>query len=517
MMVYQRVHLVGEVIGKYHILELLGEGAMGSVYRALDIENSQNVALKIPDPRFLEKSDFGRLFLREAQAMSLLRHPGIARIYTFVEHEQMPLLVMEYVEGNSLANVLARQECIALNEAIGYGLQICDAIGYAHGRGVIHRDLKPSNILITPHGAIKLVDFGISKILSGGVHQETLTFVGTPLYMSPEQCGEGVLDLRTDIYSIGVILYEMLLGKPPFTGDSPAEIIRAHLLDTPKFPKDGSRQVPGKIIKIIRKMLAKEPDDRYATAEDVAADLHLYQEKQTRALAKRAGPSPRILCHVPQQTLEQAVVSALNSTACNYEIVAQAGDLLSQVEQTSVDAVILGAEPGDGKVFTIAKQVREKTRNSRLQVILLNTGISKGDVQKAFQSGISRIIAEPYNPSVLVSKLEAIFPAAESAIESRRFFRKTISGTVRIHIESEIADISEGGMRILTNIPLKTGEIVKFDSDVLHPLGIGERSGKVVWIANSEETDPFLYQAGIDFIAFSDMERMRLRKWILRR
>jgi DNA-binding response OmpR family regulator len=153
--------------------------------------------------------------------------------------------------------------------------------------------------------------------------------------------------------------------------------------------------------------------------------------------------------------------------------------------------------------------------NQELHIILVNSGISRDEVQKALRSGITDIVAEPFNPSILVSKIEGLISGGHKTVESRRFFRKSVSGTVRMRVDSEIMDISEDGMKIHTNMSLKTGEVVTFELDQFRMLGFGEKSGKVVWISANDKIDSFLYQAGINFLDVSYEERRRLRKWIL--
>jgi DNA-binding response OmpR family regulator/predicted Ser/Thr protein kinase len=513
-MVLQHAQLLGEKIGRFQVLELLGHGAMASVYHALDTEKQEDVALKIPDTRFVEKEDFINRFIREARAMALLQHHGIVGIQGIEQHERIPLLVMEYVEGESLEQILAKKSRLGLDEAVEYMLQICDAVAYAHEQGVIHRDLKPSNLLINETGRLLIADFGISKIISTNAREETLTFVGTPIYMSPEQCGEGVLDSRTDLYSLGVIFYEMLLGKPPFCGGTPAEIIKGHLLETPKFPKEAGSTLHPKIVKIIRKLLAKNPQNRYGGARELAADLISFKEKRHSQFQAPAEP-PLILCHLVQRMLAGAVTSTLESIYCSFEMIGRAGDLIERIEEDTVDAVVLGAEPGDTRIFTVAERVRKKSRNRKLQIILINSDISREEVKKAFECGINDIIAEPFNPSILMEKLENILPLRRPTPESRKHFRAPLSGPLTMRVDCELVDISEGGIRIMTNVPLKTGEIITFEIEQLRMLDFVTKSGQVMWISTNESNDSYFYQAGISFINLTERERTRLRKWIL--
>jgi serine/threonine protein kinase len=490
------------------------------VYRAFDTELERDVALKIPHSRCAERPNFAERFNREARALAKLHHPNIVQIYSVGEYEGIPFLAMEYVDGISLAQILADRGRMEVDEAVEYILQVCEAIECAHQRGVVHRDLKPSNILVASSGRVLVADFGISKMVSGNTNEDTLTFVGTPIYMSPEQCGEGILDQRTDIYSLGIIFYEMIVDRPPFEGESPAEIIKSHLMETPRFPSEQEVRLSPKIINIIRKMLAKNPDQRYLDARALIHDLELWKNEPRVAQASSAASvkpgetAPSVLCYIPQKILYGAVVSALKNIQHQMVAVSNSVELLEKLSSLNAKMVIISHEPGKTSVFRLTEKIREKHTNSQVQLILLSHGISREEVEAAFHSGINDIIAEPFDPSILVSKLESVLVGEQRSIESRRFFRKAISGKITVNIESEVLDISEGGMRISTNMALKIGEIVRFELPLFRELGFGDKAGRVVWISKSDSNDRFAFQTGIDFVDVSRTERDRLRKWI---
>jgi serine/threonine protein kinase len=424
------------------------------------------------------------------------------------------------VQGASLSKILADRGRIEIDEALEYILQICDAMECAHEADVVHRDIKPGNILVESSGRVLVADFGISKILTGDTCDDTLTFIGTPIYMSPEQCGEGQLDQRTDIYSLGVIFYEMIVGRPPFDGDTPAEIIKSHLLETPGFPTENGRALPPNIVKILRKMLSKDPEQRYPDVGALRRELEMWKKW---ADAKSAGAvqdtmvnetSPIVLTLVPQKILLGAVMSALKNIDHRMVVVSNSTELMSKLSNLPVKMIILSHEPGKNGVFKVAERMKESGKIADIQVMLLSHGISRGEVETAFVSGINDIIAEPFDPSVLTSKLESSLVGELRSIESRRFFRKTMSDTITIRIENEVLDISEGGMRIATNMALKIGEMMKFELQLFRELGLGEKTGKVVWISRDDSGEGFLFQAGVDFADITRAERDRLRKWI---
>ncbi|MBI5117139.1 protein kinase [Candidatus Poribacteria bacterium] len=510
--------LLDQDIGNFHVVEFVGRGAMASVYRAFDKDLERDVALKVLDPRYVEDQNFVGKFQQEARALSKLRHRNIVQIYSVGKHDGMPFLAMEYVHGGPLSRVLTERGKLEVDETVEYILQVCEAVECAHKNDIVHRDLKPSNILVESSGRVLVADFGISKIVSGDTSEDTLTFVGTPIYMSPEQCGEGVLDHRTDIYSLGVIFYEMVVGKPPFEGKTPAEIIKGHLLDTPRFPS--GEEVPPRIVKILRRMLAKSPSDRYTTAREVAYELELWK-KEARDTPKEparetaAGQTaPLVICYIPQRILFGAVSAALRNIRHRIVNAPTPGEMIKKYTELMPKLVILSHEPGKSVTFRLVEKIRYVEKKPPVQLILLSHGISREEVETAFRSGINDIIAEPLDPSILVSKLEGALLGQQRSIESRRFFRKAISGKITVRMDSEILDISEGGMRIATNMALKTGEILKLESKLFNDLRLGEKTGRVVWISKNDTEHGLAFQAGIDFVDLTVAERTMLRKWI---
>jgi len=263
--------LVGLTIGNFQIIELTGRGGMSSVYLAADKDLERSVALKIPHTRFIDDADFVKRFRREAKAMARLSHPNIVQIYSVGNHGEMPFFAMEHIHGEALSTIIKRDGAVSVDKALNYIIQIARAVEYAHKMDVIHRDIKPANILVDSSDCALVTDFGVSKMLSDDAAQDTMGFVGTPQYMSPEQCGQGTLDHRTDIYSLGAVFFELLTGQPPFASNSPAEAIKKQLFDAPEFPDEAKNQIPEKIQAIVCKMLAKDPEDRYP---DIPTFLH---------------------------------------------------------------------------------------------------------------------------------------------------------------------------------------------------------------------------------------------------
>jgi serine/threonine protein kinase len=260
--------------GRYEITHLVARGGMAQVYRAVDRQLDRPVALKVLFPELSVDKTFVERFRREAQAAANLSHPNIVPVFDWGEDDGSYFIVMEYVDGRALSAVLKDPEPLPPRQIASIGAGVAAALAFAHRHGVIHRDVKPGNVLITPDGEVKVTDFGIARAVNT---EESLTqtgaVMGTAAYFSPEQAeGKGV-DARSDIYSLGVVLYEMAVGKPPFTGDSPVAVASKHVRDQPVLPRVANPAVPSALNAIIMKAMAKNPDDRYGSAEELRADL----------------------------------------------------------------------------------------------------------------------------------------------------------------------------------------------------------------------------------------------------
>jgi serine/threonine-protein kinase len=263
---------IGENVGPYRVIEQLGQGGMATVYKAYHASLDRYVALKVMHAAFSEDPSFLARFQREARVVAKLDHPNIVPIFDFADHDGSPYLVMKFIEGETLKARLGRGP-LARDE----GLRIVDAVGqalsYAHGRGILHRDIKPSNVLLSPDGSVYLADFGLARIADAS--ESTLSgdmLLGTPQYISPEQArGERNLDAGTDIYSFGVVLYELVVGRVPFTGDTPFSIIHDHIFTPLPLPQAINPNVPDTVQRVLLKALAKERADRFRSIEELVA------------------------------------------------------------------------------------------------------------------------------------------------------------------------------------------------------------------------------------------------------
>ena len=265
--------LIGTLFdGRYQVVRKLGAGGMANVYLAEDQDLGRRVAIKILNERHANDEQFVERFRREAKNAAALSHPNIVSIYDRGEAEGTYYIAMEYLDGRSLKELILSRGPAPLNVAIEYVRQILSALRFAHRHGIVHRDIKPHNVLVDAEGRVKVTDFGIAR---AGASQmtEAGSIVGTAQYLSPEQARGTNVDQRSDLYSLGIVLYELLTGTLPFNGDTPVEIAMKHLSQTPELPSVLRPELPRELDLVVTRALAKDPDERYQSAEEMDADL----------------------------------------------------------------------------------------------------------------------------------------------------------------------------------------------------------------------------------------------------
>jgi tRNA A-37 threonylcarbamoyl transferase component Bud32 len=269
--------LEGQTLGKYRVLEPLGRGGMAQVYRAYHPQLDRYVAIKVLRSDLVEDVEFLSRFRREARAVAALRHPNIVQVFDFDVHGDIYYMVMELLEGDTLKTRLndyrARGESMPPGEVVRILLDVLDGLAYAHSEGMIHRDIKPANILLTRRGQAVVADFGIAQIVGGTQYTVSGALMGTLNYMAPEQGLESHSDVRSDIYSLGIVYYEMLTQRTPFDADTPLAILMKHLNDPLPLPRQVAPAIPEPFERVVLKALAKRPEERYQSAAEMAEAL----------------------------------------------------------------------------------------------------------------------------------------------------------------------------------------------------------------------------------------------------
>ena len=259
----------GQTVGKYRVVERVGRGGMGIVYRAVDETLSREVAIKSLNPE-VNEPDVARRFRAEAVTVARLNHPGIATVYELFQHEDHWLMVMEFVRGETLEALIERLGALPVERVVDLASQALAALAHAHGLGVVHRDLKPANLMLNDSGVVKIMDFGIARVI-GSEHLTTAGFMmGTPAYMAPEQVLGQEIDSRADLYAMGVVLYRLATGKLPFKGATPFAMAHSQVQDPPTPVRLSREGLPAWIEQVIGRALAKRPEERFQTAQAFA-------------------------------------------------------------------------------------------------------------------------------------------------------------------------------------------------------------------------------------------------------
>ena len=305
---------IGQIVkDRYEILEILGEGGMAFVYKARDTQLERFVAIKTLKPNYVNQETFVERFKREAKTAANLNHPNIVQIFDWgIEDE--PYFVMEYIEGNTLTSIIAKNRTISLSDILFIGAQVSNGLHAAHQKGLVHRDIKPGNIMITPDGKVKVTDFGIVSLQNEESDiTKTGSILGTASYISPEQAQGKPVSIESDLYSLGTVLYELIAGKSPFTGDTPISTATKHLTEKPEKLSSFRRDLPKGVENTIMKMLEKATYDRFKSAEDVRATLlqqrKSLQSEQTREnLVDLTNPKIKLRFTLPALLISIGVV-----------------------------------------------------------------------------------------------------------------------------------------------------------------------------------------------------------------
>jgi predicted Ser/Thr protein kinase len=283
--------MIGDLLDHYRVLELVGRGAMGVVYKALDLNLDRLVAIKVMSAESRNDPDFVERFRQEARLQAALNHPNVALLFDYFVHDGAPVAVMEFIDGESLEQLIRRRGAIPAHESIPLFKQALRGVAAAHRAGIIHRDLKAANLMITRDDVVKVMDFGIAKRQGSTGATKASTSIGSPLYMAPEQILGRAVDCRTDVYALGVTLYQLLSGQPPFNprGKTEYSVLNAHVNDLPEPPTVYCRDIPQPLVDAVMRSIAKEPEARFQTADDFMRALP--DVPAPSATAARVGPT----------------------------------------------------------------------------------------------------------------------------------------------------------------------------------------------------------------------------------
>lgn len=278
--------------GRYEITELIGVGGMADVYKAVDVMEDREVAVKILKPEFAENEEFLRRFRNESKAIAVLSHPNIVKIYDVGFSDEIQYIVMEYIDGITLKEFIEQQGVLKWKDALHFVTQILRALQHAHDKGIVHRDIKPQNIMLFTDGTIKVMDFGIARF--SRIDGKTLSdkTIGSVHYISPEQARGDITDERSDIYSVGAMLYEMLTGHKPFDGENPVAIALKHMQDDLVMPREIMPSIPEALEEIVIHAMEKEPNSRYQSAADMIRDIDTFKLNQSVVFGYKNGAAP---------------------------------------------------------------------------------------------------------------------------------------------------------------------------------------------------------------------------------
>ena len=335
----RKISMSIQKLGRYQIVSEVGKGAMGTVYKAIDPLIERTVAIKAInlDLSKEELASFEERFYREAKSAGQLSHPNIVTIYDIGETDNVAYIAMEFLEGQSLRELLDSGAVLAIDRISRIAAQVAEGLAYAQKHGIVHRDIKPANIVITRSGVVKITDFGIAHMPSASRTQAGMV-LGSPKYMSPEQVVGKTVDGRSDVFSLGVMLYEMLTGQSPFAGDNISTIMYRILNETPLNPSIVNARIPLAFDTIITKALAKRPEDRYQTAKEMARDLKNYPSLNPAAPVRQIYPKNDLkksarddVSHVPASPLfHDELVTILKAPDSPSELIGESPQTLTQ-------------------------------------------------------------------------------------------------------------------------------------------------------------------------------------------
>ncbi len=369
--------MVGSVLSnRYELLENIGAGGMAIVYKARCRLLNRNVAVKILRPEFQEDEEFLKRFTIEAQAAASLSHPNVVSVYDVGKHGKLNYIVMECIEGITLKEYMHRKGTLSVNEAVDFTGQIASALEHAHQKGIIHRDIKPHNIIITNEGVLKVTDFGLARAVSASTNVAGASAIGSVHYASPEQARGGFTDERSDIYSLGIMMYEMFTGSLPFDGETPVAVAMKHLEEAPVPPMEKNEQITPEIQNMILRAMAKDTSERYPSVEALITDLRLLCGGETPQMHTDKFSTRKL----PSLVQEEVVVKDRKKKRRKEDTVAVAAAIATAVVIISVLGVFAAKMmfPSGGKKVVVPSLLNmsisdAKQKNKKLDIVEKDT------------------------------------------------------------------------------------------------------------------------------------------------
>ena len=296
--------------GRYEIRELIGVGGMANVYKAYDVLENRVVAVKILREEYMNNDEFMRRFRNESRAISLLDHPNIVKVYDVIFSNRIQSIVMEYIDGITLKDYIEQEHVLRWKEALHFTVQILRALQHAHDKGIVHRDIKPQNIMLLSDGTIKITDFGIARFSRSSTKTITDKAIGSVHYISPEQASGAFTDARSDIYSLGVMMFEMLTGKLPFEADSLVSVAVKQIQSQPALPRSINPDIPEGLQDIVMRAMQKDADKRYQSAAEMLHDIDEFKKNPSIVFSYKllsyifsGASNPRTSIHVSRTSL----------------------------------------------------------------------------------------------------------------------------------------------------------------------------------------------------------------------